>query len=292
MQGKPGWVPCAETASGSPNQVGLSCLFIAWFWGSCINGFTFSHIKSLEPEPSGHWRMARIKMEMSPFRAWILCLRMSLFRWVLCSWPGMTEFMQNELTELNPLQGKPCVLGLWLGRRGSGTLDRRRKQWVNDKNKKINLSCTSFVPETMKQSWQNTHFWDQDGDEDLQISTVSRQVFSLKLSGDLLTPRICGWFNLPKTTCTKGNVSDLQQSLVSADAGSWLWPNTHDESLAVADMRTKADPNQPWCRINTAKSTPHSSSSGPGSLCCSAEQRCGMWTGKNTLGLTGVYRDN
>lgn len=42
------------------------------------------------------------------------------------------------------------------------------------------------------------------------------------LSADLFTLRICEWFNLPKTTCTKQNVSALQQSLVSADARNCL----------------------------------------------------------------------
>lgn len=78
------------------------------------------------------------------------------------------------------------------------------------------------MTETIKQSYQNTDLWDQYGDEDLQSSAVSRQLSSLMLSADLFTLRICEWFNLPKTTCTKWNMSALQQSLVPAAARNCL----------------------------------------------------------------------
>lgn len=130
-QRKPGWVPCTDSSSQESKPGGIELPFHCRIWGELHQ---WIHICP-EQVSAGHWRMASIKMEIGTSGAGTLCLRMNLFRWVLYPWPGMTEFMQNELTELNPLQGRLCVPGLWLGWRGSGTLGRRRKQWVNDKTK-------------------------------------------------------------------------------------------------------------------------------------------------------------
>lgn len=130
------------------------------------------------------------------------------------------ESMQNELTVLSPLQGRLPAPGPCWGRRGGGTLDRIRKQWVN-KNKNqplLHFLCdSSYKTKLTGFTFMGSVWW-------WGFANLScfKTVFSLKLSEDLLTLRSWEWFNLPKTTCTKWNVSVLQQSLVSADARNWL----------------------------------------------------------------------
>lgn len=120
-----------------------------WNWSLFIQlkAFTVGEQRSLL---AGHCGMAYLKMEISTSRAWISCLRMSLFRWVLSSWPGVTG-MQDlakhaEWTYRTVSSSGEAVCSWSLaGEKGWWYLGQDKKamsQWLKEK---INLSSTSFM---------------------------------------------------------------------------------------------------------------------------------------------------